>query len=194
MSDRRYCMGCGEEVDTNTVERGGKTELTCIYCGFTLDIVVPEDPALADCIITAEDAEVTRSLLESYLIDSKLAREVVAVSDGSEFVSAISRRLPAGQPLDLVILDIEMPGMDGFTAARVLRTLESKLKIDPCPIIFFSGRKADENLKKQMALFSPVRYLNKGTDGDLEDLMSRVGALVSHLSTLFDRPGTARPG
>jgi CheY-like chemotaxis protein len=182
-------MGCGEDVETNPVERDGKTELTCIFCGFTLDVVAPDDPARADCIITAEDADVTRSLLESYLLKSRLAREVIAVSDGGEFVSAISKRLPAGQPVDLAILDIEMPGMDGFTAARVLRTLESKLRGKPCPIIFFSGKKADENLKRQMALYSPVRYLNKGTEGDVEDLMSRVGALVTHLSSLFGTTG-----
>ena len=186
MSNKRYCMGCGEDVETNPVERAGKMELNCIFCGFTLDVVAPEDPGRADCIITAEDAEVTRSLLESYLVDSMLARKVIAVCNGSEFVSAVSKRLPAGLPVDLAILDIEMPGMDGFTAARVLRTLESSLKVKHCPIIFFSGKKADEALKKQMALYSPVRYLNKGSDGDIEDLMSRVGALVTHLSSVFD--------
>lgn len=189
MAEKRYCMGCGEDVETNIVERGGKTELTCIFCGFTLDIVIPDDPARADCIITAEDAETTRALLEKYLVESKLAREVIAVSDGGEFVSAISKRLPSGQRLDLAILDIEMPGMDGFTAARVLRTLESKLRLKPCPVIFFSGKKADAGLKKQMALYKPVRYLNKGTDGDVDDLMTRVGALVNHLSSLFGTSG-----
>ena len=49
------------------------------------------------------------------------AEEIVALANGKEFVTAISRRFPAGQPLDLVILDLEMPEMDGLELVRAVR-------------------------------------------------------------------------
>jgi len=195
MGENRFCIGCGEEVETNLVDRGGKVELTCMYCGFTLDIAEPGPPRRARCIITADDAEVIRTTLRDFLVSAGLADEVISACDGSEFVSAISRRLPAGEPVDLVILDIEMPVMDGFTAARVLRSLENKLGRRPCPIIFFSSHKAGENLKRQMALYHPVRYLNKGAEGDMAELTKRISVLVSHLDTvLAGRGGAPGPG
>jgi len=81
----------------------------------------------------------------------------------------------------LVILDIEMPVIDGFGAALFLRSFEQKFRTKPHPILFFSGRKADENLKKRMALFAPAHYLNKGSSKDPDELMGRVKMLVSRL-------------
>jgi CheY-like chemotaxis protein len=180
-------MGCGEDVDTNLVERNGKTELTCIFCGFTLDFVDSQPSPPARCIATVDDAEMTRTLVMTFLQDKGLAQEVLAFANGREFVSAVSHRLSAGKPLDCAILDIEMPVMDGFTAARLLRAMEQAQQQHPCPIIFFSARKADEGLRKQMSLFRPARYLNKGAEGDVQDLMRRVGILVSHLGTYFEQ-------
>lgn len=180
-------MGCGEDVDTNPVERDGKTELTCIFCGFTLDFVDSQPSPPARCIAAVDDAEMTRSLVRAFLQEKGLAEEVLSFANGKEFVSALSPRLAAGKPLDCVILDIEMPEMDGFTTARMLRTMEQARRHPPCPIIFFSARKADEGLRKQMSLFRPARYLNKGADGDVEGLMRRVGILVSHLGTYFEQ-------
>ena len=180
-------MGCGEDVDTNLVKRNGKTELTCIFCGFTLDFVDSQPSPPARCIATVDDAEMTRTLVMTFLQDKGLAQEVLAFANGREFVSAVSHRLSAGKPLDCAILDIEMPVMDGFTAARLLRAMEKAQQQHPCPIIFFSARKADEGLRKQMSLFRPARYLNKGAEGDVQDLMRRVGILVSHLGTYFEQ-------
>ena len=36
MEDLKYCICCGEDVPYNRIERDGKTELTCSYCGFPL--------------------------------------------------------------------------------------------------------------------------------------------------------------
>lgn len=185
MENLEYCMGCDENVPVNPVTRAGNIELTCVYCGFTLSIVVPEKRRKAHSIAIVEDAELTRKIISDLLTSKKLTDEAYTFKDGEEFVSFYSKYISEKNILDLVILDIEIPRMNGFTVARIMRALEKKLDHQPCPIIFFSGRRADHALKKQLSLFSPVRYLNKGSAGDINTLKLRVETLVSHLDIFF---------
>lgn len=191
----RHCMCCGEEVPTVLVERDGRAELNCVHCGFTLDVTepAPGGPRSVPCIIAVDDADVHRSVLRGLLQRSGLAEEIVALAGGAEMVSAIAQRFAEGRPVDLVILDVEMPAMDGFTAARFLRSLEARMGRPPCPLIFFTGRKADENLRRQMALFRPAWYCAKGGDVDRAGFERRAAALIGHVTTLLAPPPPPAP-
>lgn len=194
---KKHCLCCGEQVETSLVERYGKTEVICIYCGFVIDHQTegePEErraeaqeppPGLA--VMVAEDSEATRKLIEVTLRETGLVSDVAAFADGKAFTKAASEVIKEGGPLDVIILDIEMPVMDGFTAARILRSLEEKFDSKRHPIIFFSSRKADAKLKKEMAPFAPARYLNKGSIKDPDDLMERVKVLVSRLEEMAQK-------
>src|SRR5450759_3433034 len=48
MEELKYCLCCGEEVPVNVVVRSGWRELTCVYCGFTLEA----NPVDAPLIVT----------------------------------------------------------------------------------------------------------------------------------------------
>ncbi|HEY64078.1 MAG TPA: response regulator transcription factor [Caldilineae bacterium] len=65
-------------------------------------------------ILIAEDEAPLRNLLKLSLENS--GYEVIAVEDGEEAVKAFS-----SQNIDLVILDIMMPKMDGFSVCRHIR-------------------------------------------------------------------------
>jgi len=190
---RDYCMCCGEDVPVTQVERDGRTELTCVYCGFTLGIEEPppQKRRSVPCVIAVDDADSHRAVLQTLLEHSGLADEVVALHGGAEFVSTIARRFADGLPVDLVILDVEMPAMDGFTAARFLRSLEVKMRRTPCPVIFFTGRKADENLRRQMGLFRPAWYCAKGADGDQQAFERRATGLLAHVTDLLAKSAPA---
>ena len=195
MEERKYCMCCGEDVPVNRIERQGRAELTCINCGFTLEFVEPAPETLhtVPCVIAVDDAEGQRTLLQGLLEHSGLAEEVVALHSGAELVSTIARRFAEGLPVDLVILDIEMPAMDGFTAARFLRSLEAKLHRRLCPVIFFTARVADDNLRRQMAHFRPAWYCAKGKDGDQAAFERRAATLIRYVTDLLTRKdGSAR--
>ena len=69
---------------------------------------------LAGSVLVAEDVEHLRSLIEIYL--RELGLECVTVSNGFEAVEAA-----LAADFDVLLLDMEMPVMDGFEAARVLR-------------------------------------------------------------------------
>jgi len=185
-----YCMCCGENVPATSIERDGRSELNCLLCGFTLAIstTAPEARRAVPCIIAVDAVDAHRSALQGLLERSGLAEEIVALHGGPAFVSAIAHRFADGLPVDMVILDVEMPAMDGITAARFLRTLEKKLHRAPCALIFFTGRKADDNLRRQMTLFRPVWYCAKGVGVDQAAFERRATALIAHIATVLAAP------
>lgn len=65
-------------------------------------------------VLVADDNEDLRDLMALQL--SKLGVQVLLASNGAEALSVASREAP-----DLILLDIEMPIMDGLEVARKLR-------------------------------------------------------------------------
>ncbi|TAJ96769.1 MAG: response regulator [Candidatus Manganitrophaceae bacterium] len=178
--ETKYCLCCGENVPWNRIVRDGNEELTCIYCGFILG-ATPLPAKTAKCIITVDDVAFVNDLLKGMLINKGLADTVMTAGNGQEFIALFNARLTAKQPVDMVILDLEMPVMDGISAARMMRALEGKYQVAKSPILFFSARKSDETLKKQLGVFSPASYVNKGTSSGMDGLVERVDQLVTHL-------------
>ncbi|MBI5640382.1 MAG: hypothetical protein HZA17_08155, partial [Nitrospirae bacterium] len=43
MGITKYCLCCGEDVPCSTVVRNEQQEITCAYCGFTLDVLKVRD-------------------------------------------------------------------------------------------------------------------------------------------------------
>ena len=78
----------------------------------------PEELPSELCILLAEDNSINRMILENFL--RRDGWTVVAVENGVEAVEKA-----AEQDFSLYILDIEMPDMDGYSAALEIRTLEA---------------------------------------------------------------------
>jgi len=70
-------------------------------------------------ILVAEDSRTNQQLAARLL--EREGHAVTVVSNGKEAVEAIRRGL-----VDLVLMDVDMPIMDGLTAARAIRTYESR--------------------------------------------------------------------
>lgn len=81
-------------------------------------------------ILVADDEAEIRDLLHLYL--EKDGYDVVEAEDGAQALSLLQT-----EELDLVILDIMMPGIDGY---RVLRNIREKNNI---PVIMLSARSSD---------------------------------------------------
>jgi len=185
---RKYCLCCGEEVPYNVVVRNERRELTCSYCGFTLDIEnLWEDTksSINTYALIAEDSKITRTILKELVLKKAIASDVIAVTNGLELISEYSKLSKKNARISFAIIDLNMPVMDGLTAARTLRSLEEKDGIIRVPIIFFSGMKADEGLRRQMELLAPANYVNKGLDPDPEHLVRRVQGLLNFISQRY---------
>ncbi|NOY52605.1 MAG: response regulator [Deltaproteobacteria bacterium] len=184
MDETQYCLCCDEDVPINTVYRDGKKEITCLYCGFVLGFQEEKKGASASCILTADDSNLIRNLLTDILTNKRLAEDVLSFENGMTFLAEFNQRIIRPDGVSLVILDLQMPVMDGLKTALTLRAVETKLQRDKkTPIIFFSARKCDEALKKQLARCAPAVYFNKGDSPDPANLADRVDRLVNYILT-----------
>ncbi|MCM1088321.1 MAG: response regulator transcription factor [Muribaculaceae bacterium] len=83
-------------------------------------------------ILIADDEAEIRELLRLYL--EKDGYEVLEATDGAEALSALQR-----EAVDLIVLDIMMPGIDGY---RVLQNIREKNNI---PVIMLSAKGSDSD-------------------------------------------------
>ena len=87
-------------------------------------------------VLAVDDNRTNLHILQVFL--KKLGHQVISAENGEEAV----RRFVDERP-DIVLLDIMMPVMDGFEAARQIKAMESDRWT---PIIFLSALNRDENL------------------------------------------------
>jgi CheY-like chemotaxis protein len=79
-------------------------------------------------ILLVEDYKVNQMVFSAYL--HELGCQVEVASDGQEGVTAFTRR-----EFDLILMDIQMPVLDGWSATREIRTLERAGGRKQTPII-----------------------------------------------------------
>ena len=117
------------------------------------------------CILLADDEKALVRVVQRSLMDDDY--QVVTAHDGVEALSVASRFRP-----DLIVLDVDMPGMDGLDVCRELRKDEELADV---PILFLSVRDAVEER---------VAGLDRGADDylgkpfDLRELKARIEALL----------------
>lgn len=78
-------------------------------------------------IAIVEDQPASAQRLLDFL--ERYSRENDEIFDSTVFADAVDFLSELHQPFDLVFMDIELPGMDGMTAARRLREQDSKVKL-----------------------------------------------------------------
>jgi signal transduction histidine kinase/CheY-like chemotaxis protein len=95
-------------------------------------------------LLVADDNKLNLEIIEIILCNA--GAEVVMVSDGAQAVEVL--RLTQ-QPFNAVLMDIQMPVMDGYTATRIIR---NELALKDLPIIAVSAFASAENrLKSERA-------------------------------------------
>jgi len=75
-------------------------------------------------ILIADDLPVNRTLLEHFV---KKYGDCQFATTGLEVLSAFEEAHKAGAPIDLIMLDIMMPEMDGQEALKLLRSKEQAM-------------------------------------------------------------------
>jgi two-component system response regulator MprA len=90
---------------------------------------------------------------------------VAAVGNGSDAVASVAR-----SPVDLIVLDVLMPAVDGLDVCRMLRS-----RGDATPVLMLTARDSTDDLESGLAAGADD-YLVKPFA--LRELLARIGALL----------------
>ena len=82
-------------------------------------------------ILVVDDSEINRELAETLLVDE--GATVYTAADGQSAVNWLQQR---AETVDIVLMDVQMPGMDGHEATRRIRQLDAHRRL---PIIALSA-------------------------------------------------------
>lgn len=114
-------------------------------------------------ILVAEDDRALNALVCAYLSDN--GYEAVACFDGKEALDKFS-----SQRFDMIISDVMMPNVDGYTLVKTVRATDARI-----PVLFMTA--LDDKASKQYGYKIGIDdYVVKPFDADI--LMLRVGALL----------------
>lgn len=93
------------------------------------------------CILLIDDHEPVRLSLDFYL--SGLGHAVLCAQDGIHGLELASER-----PIDVILLDVDMPRMNGFSVCAVL---QSDPKLRRVPVVMMTGRATQDVHDRAMA-------------------------------------------
>jgi signal transduction histidine kinase/ActR/RegA family two-component response regulator len=141
--------------------------------------------ALGGKVLLVEDGELNQALFRYHL--ERAGAEVTVADDGHAALDRIREVHGTPRAFDLILTDIQMPGMDGYELTRTLRTLGCRT-----PIIALTAHAMTEDRQ---------RSLDAGCDDYLvkpverEGLISRCRAWIGHRSQFqpAGAPGSSLP-
>ncbi|KAG9662164.1 hypothetical protein KCU64_g2120, partial [Aureobasidium melanogenum] len=126
------------------------------------------DPILRK-VLLVEDNSINMKLLVATM--RKLKRPYTCAGNGLEAVTAYAS---APSTYALILMDISMPVMDGFTATELIRNLEQKNKWDRCTIMALTGV-GDAEAKKRAFLAGVDDFMTKPVS------MGKLGSIIKNL-------------
>ena len=133
-------------------------------------------------VLVVEDHPVNRMILEAWL--GSAGHAALSAENGQ-----IAIDMAADEAFDLIIMDVNMPVMDGLTATRAIRAGEGANRETPIVVLSASARSEDHAAGLDAGADA---YLNKPIDfAALAELMNRVGAGRAGVRSCIDNPQAA---
>jgi chemosensory pili system protein ChpA (sensor histidine kinase/response regulator) len=139
--------------------------------------VVEETITVMVCDDSVTVRKVTSRLLE------REGFEVMLAKDGADALLQMQDRMP-----DVLLLDIEMPRMDGFEVASAMKNSQ---RLQDIPIIMITSRTGDKHRERAMAM-GVERYMGKPYVEDelLMTINDMVGERLVRRAARFERSGS----
>jgi CheY-like chemotaxis protein len=116
----------------------------------------PTGPDQNVAILLADDSSDNRFLIQAYLKHSGYQLDLAETG-------RVAVEMYQARKYDLVLMDVQMPVMDGHTATRMIRDWEKQSNVSPVPIIALTAHAYQEEMQKSLAagcsdhLTKPIR-------------------------------------
>ena len=137
-------------------------------------------------ILVAEDNPVNQELIMAMV--NKAGHDCSLARDGSQAVDCVMEARRGGHPFDMVLMDMQMPNMDGLQAARAIR--DAGIHAEELPILAVTANAYPDDIQKcviagmQAHLSKPLR---------LNALSAAIGQWAGRVETESMPPNAEAP-
>ena len=140
-------------------------------------------------LLLVEDEDAHAMIIERSVLGSGERATMARVHDGVQALDYVRRQgeFQNRPPLDLILLDLELPGMHGH---EVLRTLKADDDLKMIPVVVLTTSDAEQDRRKAYGLHANS-YLVKPTD--FEQFRQMMGAVTSYWG-VWNRPASKSAG
>jgi PAS domain S-box-containing protein len=116
----------------------------------TDEALAPAPPTASGLsVLVAEDNEINALLVRSLV--TRLGHRPTIAENGAAALETWQSAQAAGMPFDLVLMDVQMPVMDGLEGTRRIRAAESQTGIRPTPILALTATAGVEDREAAVA-------------------------------------------
>ena len=142
---------------------------------------------LALRVLVAEDNKVNLMVVERLL--RSRGCQVVSATNGEQVLAAFERAAQEGAGFDVVLMDIQMPKMDGYEAARRIRRFESEQNSAPTPIVALTAHAMVGERERCLAAGMDDHLTKPLQVALLNQLLERIAAEAVRTTHSTPRPG-----
>ncbi len=118
-------------------------------------------------ILIADDSDTLRAKIASFLTEEGYS--VLTAGDGAEAIKIIK----SNSDIDLILLDIEMPTLDGFD---VLRMIRGGRLAPETPTLALTGVQGDPSIIAKLKSFGASGYVSKNIP--MQELHFRIKSML----------------
>jgi signal transduction histidine kinase/ActR/RegA family two-component response regulator len=121
--------------------------------------------ALKGTVLVVEDNAVNRIIAEEML--QSLGLDIIEAEDGLEALDVLSRR-----SVDLVLMDCQMPVMDGYTSTLHIRDRERRQRLPRTPIVALTADAYEEDAQRALEVGMDAHLTKPYTREQLREILS----------------------
>ena len=120
---------------------------------------------MSGTVLVVEDNAVNRIIAEEML--QSLGLYIVEAEDGLEALDVLSRR-----SVDLVLMDCQMPVMDGYTATLHIRDREQRQRLPRTPIVALTADAYEEDAHRAIEVGMDAHLTKPYTREQLREVLA----------------------